>query len=155
MTHNEFWARKFIFDVRLMISLSSHLQIQYGGGNHLENRLLNSLVPSAVWLMAYGMSWVEEVFFNVILIAKFSFELQLQDGCHLENICGFDLFPIIIGASLIFTEILFKWINDSNDDDNDITYSRGSTTTTITIAKFWNYSSKLQRLHHWILGMDE
>ena len=62
-------------------------------------------------------------------MVRFSFELQLQDGSHLENLCCFDGFHIIIGASLISTMVSFRYINysnDGNDNDTDIT------TTTIT-----------------------
>ena len=48
MIHSVFWVGKFIFDVRLIISLSSDLQIQYGRGDHLENCMFHSLVLSAV-----------------------------------------------------------------------------------------------------------
>ena len=105
--------------------------------------------------MACGIFWAEEVNLNVILIIRFSFEFQLQDGGHLENIFRFHLFHLPAGASVILTGILFKWIYNSNDDYNDITSSSSGTTTTITTTKFRNYLSKLQRLHHWILGMDK
>ena len=55
-----------------------------------------------------------------------SFDLQPQDG-----VCRFDVFHIIIGASLVLTRISFKWIDDSNDGD--------TTTTTTTITEVWNY----------------
>ena len=71
--------------------------------------------------MAYGIFWAEEVIFNVILIIKFSFEFQLQDGHHMENIFRSDLIHIPAGASMILMGFLIKWINNSNDDDNDIT----------------------------------
>ena len=70
---------------------------------------------------------------------RFSFEFKRQDGRHLENICRFDLCQIIVGASLILTGILFKWINDSNYDDNDITSSSSNVNITITTPKVWNY----------------
>ena len=82
--------------------------------------------------MAFGIFWTGEVIFNVILIIKFRFEFQLQDDRHLENIFRFDFFHA--GASVILTGILFKWINNSNGDDNDIT-----STTTITTTKFRNW----------------
>ena len=87
--------------------------------------------------MACGIFWTKEVIFNVILIIRFRFEFQLQDDRHLENIFRFNLFHA--GASVILTGILFKWINNSNGDDNDITSSSSRTTTTITITKVLNY----------------
>ena len=89
------------------------------------------------WLKACDIVWAEEVIFSVILIIRFNFEFQLQDGRHLENIFRFDLFHT--GASVILTGILFKWINNSNGDDNDITSSSSRTTTTITTTKVRNY----------------
>ena len=72
--------------------------------------MLNTLVLSAEWLVVCEVFWAE--IFNVIMMIRFSLEFQLQDCRHLENICRFDLFHIIIGASLNL--ILFKWINNSN-----------------------------------------
>ena len=89
------------------------------------------------WLKACDIFWAEEVIFSVILIIRFNFEFQLQDGRHLENIFRFDLFHIPTGASVILTGILSKWINNRNDDDNDIYNSSSRTTTTIT--KVRNY----------------
>ena len=105
--------------------------------------------------MTCGIIWAEEVIFYVIVIIKFSFESQLQDGRHMEIIFRFDLLHISAGVSVILTGILFKWINNSNDDDNDINSSSSRTTTTITTNKVRNYYSKLQRLNHRILGMDK
>ena len=92
--------------------------------------------------MLYGLWFVgvfgaEVVIHNVILMIRFSFELQLQDGRHLENICRFDLWYIVIGASLILTRISFKWINKSNDDDT--VSSSDSTITIIATTKVWKY----------------
>ena len=88
--------------------------------------------------MAYGIFWAEKVIFNDILIIKFSFEFQLQDGHHLENIFRYDFIHIPAGASVILTWFSIKWINNSNDDDNDITFGSSWATTTITTTKVRN-----------------
>ena len=97
MSYRVFEAEKFIFDVSLKISLSSDLQSQYGWVVHLEYFIFNSLAFSALWLKICA----EEVVSNAILIIRFSFDLQLENVRHLENICRSNLFHIIPGASLI------------------------------------------------------
>ena len=76
---------------------------------------------------------------------KLGFDLQLQDG-----ISRFHVFHIIIGASLILTQISFKLINRYNNNDDDIT-----TITITTTTSYYYQGLKLQRLHHQMLGMDK
>ena len=92
MIYSVFRAGNFIFDVSLMISLSSDLQIQYGGGDHLENCMFNSLVLSAVWLMVCGIFGAEEVilmlFWWLVLVLGFDFKMAAIWNTFAAFICS-------------------------------------------------------------------
>ena len=121
---------------KLMLSCSD-LQIQYGGGGHLKDSFFKSLALSAVWFMVCGVFGVRKSF--LMLWCCFG----LQDVHHLQSICRFDLFHIIIRASLILTRISIKLIdnrNDNNDNNNNNDNTSSScTAATITTIKIWNY----------------
>ena len=68
-----------MFDVSFVISLSSDIQIQYGGGNHLENCIFDSLALHAVERMICGVFWGEKAVSVVVLMIIFSYDFQIQD----------------------------------------------------------------------------
>ena len=99
--------------------------------------------------------WGEKVICNVILVIRNSFNLQIQDGRKLHNFCRFDLFYIIIEASLILPRISFQSNDNSNENDNDtITSSSSSSTTTTSV---WNIITNLFLNFHGcsVLGMNK
>ena len=75
------WLVMLVSSFDLVLTFKSNM----APGGHLENGIFDTLVPSAEWLMLWGVFGGKEIIYDVSLMIRLGLDLKMQDDHHVAN----------------------------------------------------------------------